>query len=176
MPNPAPCWLLPRICETITLRRECLCLPLRLDCPLPEDACFISGSQSAAPTLQHLQLQSVRDRCFCKLDAELHLPVCLHFICGCEHISRSGCMTLPIQAQLRTQTAQALQYIPQTELCIRKVFTQDGCICAEIDVRMCLYAVQLQAVRLDLPCPEPQRDCAPYFHLPLYPELPPRKR
>ena len=167
------CCLLPRICESVTLRLDAKCARICLPQPLPADARFCSGYLSGGPALQNLSFCPTHAGHGCRLDAQLHLPVCLCFNCGCEQISRTGCITLPIQALLRTKADTGLQYIPQAELCIRSVFVENGFLCAEFDLRLCIYAVRLQPIQLPAPCTAPDApDCAPYFHLPLYPELP----
>lgn len=176
MPNASSekpaCYLLPRICESIPLRLACKTAPLCLSCPLPTGACFSHGCLNAPPTLEDISLTPTHAGHGCKLTAQLHLPVCAHFLCGCECHCRTGCIQLPIQALLRTPENAALHYIPQAELRIRNVFLQNGCLCAEFDLRLCLYAVQLQPVTLCIACTEPKPDCTPFFNLPLYPELP----
>ena len=167
-------YLLPRICETVPLRLSCKTAPLCLSCPLPGDVSFVSGALNAPAQLQALTLCPTKAGYGCKLTAQLHLPVCLHFACGCETIFRTGCIQLSIQALLRTPSSAALQYIPQAELCLRNVFMQDNSFCAEFDLGLCLYAVQMQPVQLCIPCPESKPDCTPFFNLPLYPELPHR--
>lgn len=169
------CCLLPRICETVSLRPETKCAPLCLTQPLPDHAVFTFGGLNAAPALENLSVCPLHAGQGCRLDAQLHLPVCLNFCCGCEQISRTGCIALPIQALLRIKTDAGLQYIPQAEICIHSVFMQCGCLSAEFDLRLCLYAVRMQPVQLPAPCTVPPApDCAPFFHLPLYPELPRR--
>ena len=166
------CCLLPRICESVSLRPDSKCASVCLSQPLPDNAGFSCGMLHSAPSLENLFLCPLHAGHGCRLDAQLHLPVCLCFHCGCELISRTGCITLPIQALLRTKSFSALQYIPQAELCIRNIFVQNGCMCAKFDLQLCIYAVRWQPVQLSAPCAAPESsDCTPYFHLPLYPEL-----
>ena len=176
-PHTAQRWLLPRICDTIRLRFDRICAPLHLDHSLPDNARFVSGSLACAPTLQNICLHPMHMGHGCALEGELLLPASLCFACGCEQILRTGTLHIPIKAALRTQMGAEVHFIPQAELCIRDICPQNGCLCAEIDVHLCLYAVLLQPVSLGTLCTEPpQMDCAPYFHLPLYPELPHQRR
>ena len=174
MPTSTQCCLLPCVCETASLHFNRHCAPVCLSDPVPCDASLCSAFLSALPALQDLTLCPAHAGHGCKLTAALHLPVSLCFSHRCEQLTRSGCISLPIQLILRTKPTASLQYIPAAELCIRDLFPQNGSLCAEFDLQLCVYAVRLQPVTLPLPCPEPP-DCAPFFHLPLYPELPHHK-
>lgn len=172
-PN-APCFLLPRICDTVRLRFCRQCAAITLSDPAPCCFQFESGCLCAAPQLEELRLMPQRNCCGACLHGTLCLPVSLRLCKDCEAFTLYGMIRLPVQTTLRTMHAPGMQYIVQAELCLADVQTQDGCLCALFDLTATLYAVQLQPVHLPVSCAPCPPERPPYFNLPLYPQLPQR--
>mgnify|MGYP000049005786 FL=1 len=103
--------------------------------------------------------------------------MCLCLCCECERRNVFGSVLLPIEAMLRASSCAPAQFVAQADVCVCDAQMQDGCLCVFFDLMLTLYAACLTPVQLQGACPPAccAPDCAPYFNLPLYPQLrPPR--
>lgn len=170
----APSYMLPRICDVIRLCFRCRSAALHTDGPLPDCFRFCSGQADGLPTLQAITTEPAPGGpC---LSAQLHIPVCIHYAQTCGSCCFKGTLCIPFSTVLRTPFCPQMQLMPLTDLCIHDVSVQNGCLTAVFDLTTVLYVVRPEPVRLSYSCEPEQADCAPYFNLPLYPELPQRCR
>ena len=168
-------YLLPCVHDIVRLRlsRQCACL--RTCEPIPPCFQFDGGHLCGAPALQDVVLRPAP--CGSCLTGQLCLPMCLCLCCECERRSVFGSVLLPIEAMLRASSCAPAQFVAQADVCVCDAQMQDGCLCVFFDLMLTLYAACLPPVQLQGACPPAccAPDCAPYFNLPLYPQLrPPR--
>ena len=171
-------YLLLRVTDVVRLRMRRQSALLATTCALPPCFQFESGHLCGAPEVRSASLSPLRAGSCC-LEAQLCLPVCLCLQHECSRCAVTGTLTLPVNAVLRSPCGAPLQFFPQAEVCICDVQLQEGCLCVFFDIALALYAACLAPVQLSAACAQPcacacacPPDCAPYFNLPLYPELP----